>query len=641
MTRRSRRAAAPCALLLLAGGLVACSDDPTDEIASTAARLAESLEGGQPVWGGSVDLAVPLTNLVDLPREVTVAEVGEPRELGDSGPRAADVTLAWAWDLDEDGAPDWTYRTQARILEDGEGHWAAEYDEAMLAEGLGTGAELRLRRTPAQRGEVLDGEGTAIVTDRPVLRVGIDKTRLGDDATEAQVHAAAVALAEVVGLDEPAAYAERVLDAGPLAFVEIITVREGSDDVDLDAVGEIAGALALPDELPLAPTSAWARPLLGRAGEATAEIVEESDGAVRAGDVVGLSGLQRTFDAQLRGIPGLVVTRSYAGESEEVWRKEPVDGTDLRLSLDVAVQTSAEEALADVEAPAGMVAVRPSTGEVLAVANGPGTGGQNIAALASLAPGSVFKVVTALALLRAGIGPDDVVSCSPDVTVEGYRIANYPDYPSAYLGDITMTDAVAQSCNSALIRARDVLQPGDVADAAAALGIGQPLEVGWEAFTGSVPAEMTGTELAASLIGQGDVLASPLAMATAAASVQAGTTVTPRLVLEPEEVADPEPAGSGAPAAPLTEQEAQVLSDYMRAVVAEGTGVLLADVPGEQVRAKTGSAEAGEGEDYRVDSWMIATQGDLAVAALVHGGGHGAGAAGAAVERFLRNLAVR
>lgn len=76
----------------------------------------------------------------------------------------------------------------------------------------------------------------------------------------------------------------------------------------------------------------------------------------------------------------------------------------------------------------------------------------------------------------------------------------------------------------------------------------------------------------------------------------------------------------------------------MRAVVDEGTGILLSDVPGEPIHAKTGSAEVGEGDSYRVDSWMIAHQGDLAVAALVHGGGHGAGAAGEVVERFLRDV---
>ncbi|HLT85367.1 MAG TPA: penicillin-binding transpeptidase domain-containing protein [Phototrophicaceae bacterium] len=640
--RHARRAAGPTVLVLVAtSALAACSstDDPTDEIAAVAERLATSLESGATAWGNA-DLSIPLTNLVDLPREVDVVEVSEPRPIGEDedGPRVADVTLGWAWDLDEDGTADWTYETAARILEDSEGAWSPEFDERMLAEGLGGGAELGLVRTSPERGDILDGSGTPIVTDRPVFRIGIDKTRFPEGATDDDIRAGAVALAEVVGLDDTAGYAERVVAAGPRAFVEIITVREGSDDVDLAALEGVPGAVALPDELPLAPTSTWARPLLGRAGEATAEIVEESDGAISAGEVVGLSGLQRTFDAQLRGTPGLTVTRSIADTTEEVFVREPAHGVDVQLALDTPTQTAAEHALAEVAEPAGLVAVRPSTGEVLAVANGPGTAGHNIAALATLAPGSSFKVVTALALLRAGVGPDAVVSCTPDVAVDGYGLTNYPDYPSAYLGDISMTDAIAQSCNTALINARDGLTAQDLADAAAALGLGQPLSVGWEAFTGSVPSEMTATGLAASLIGQGDVLASPLAMATVAASVQAGERVTPRLVLGPEDLADDDGASVEAPSAPLTGEEAAVLSGYMRAVVEGGTGILLADVPGEPVHAKTGSAEVGSGDTYRVDSWMIATQGDLAVAALVQGGGHGSIAAGGAVERFLRNL---
>ncbi|WP_324649988.1 penicillin-binding transpeptidase domain-containing protein [Georgenia sp. H159] len=637
---RHRRAAVPTALVLLAtSGVVACSSDPGPEIDRTAEQLAATLESGgtENLWTNA-DLSVPLTNLAGLPRQVSVVEVGEPRMIAADGPRAADVSLRWDWDLDEDGTEDWTYTTEARITEDSDGNWAAAYEETVLAPGLGDGATLRLSRPAAGRGEVLGGDGTAVVTDRPVRRVGVDKTRFPDGATDEEIHAAAIAVAEAIGFDDPVAYAERVMAAGPRAFVEAITVREGSEDVAVAELDDVPGAVALPDELPLAPTTTWARPLLGRAGEATAEIIEESDGEIGPGDVVGLSGLQRTYDAHLRGTPGLAVTLDYGGDSHVVFEEPPVDGEDLQLSLDAAVQTAAEQALEGVEAPAGLLALRPSTGEVLAVANSAGTEGQNIAMLATLAPGSSFKVVTALALLRAGVGPDDVVSCTPEATVSGYSIANYPDYPPSYLGDITMTDAIAQSCNSALIHARDRLTPQDLADAAASLGIGQPLRVDWGGFTGSVPTEMTDTELAASLIGQGDVLASPLAMATVAASVRAGEVVTPRLVLAPDELADAPHAAADDPPHPLTPEEADVLTRYMRAVVDEGTGVLLSDVPGEPVHAKTGSAEVGEGDSYRVDSWMIAHRGDLAVAALVHGGGHGAGAAGDAVERFLRNV---
>jgi cell division protein FtsI/penicillin-binding protein 2 len=73
----------------------------------------------------------------------------------------------------------------------------------------------------------------------------------------------------------------------------------------------------------------------------------------------------------------------------------------------------------------------------------------------------------------------------------------------------------------------------------------------------------------------------------------------------------------------------------MRGVVTGGTATLLGEVPGEPVHAKSGSAEAGEGGDARVDSWMMAYRGDLAVAVMVQGGGHGSGVAGGVVRDFL------
>src|SRR5690606_41464175 len=87
--------------------------------------------------------------------------------------------------------------------------------------------------------------------------------------------------------------------------------------------------------------------------------------------------------------------------------------------------------------------------------------------------------------------------------------------------------AFAHSCNTALIDNRDLLGEGDLAQAAAALGLAADHALGYPAYLGQVPEPEGETEHAASLIGQGRVLASPLAMATVAASVQAGRTVVP------------------------------------------------------------------------------------------------------------------
>src|SRR5690606_23359309 len=117
--------------------------------------------------------------------------------------------------------------------------------------------------------------------------------------------------------------------------------------------------------------------------------------------------------------------------------------------------------------------------------------------------------------------------------------------------------------NTALIGARDTATQSALAQAAGSLGLGLDHDLGFPAYLGSVPAEAEGTAHAAAMIGQGEVLASPLAMAAVAASVAAGQTVTPVLVPE----AAPEPA---APPALLTDDEATLLRNMMRAAVTDG-----------------------------------------------------------------------
>src|SRR5690606_4126280 len=105
-------------------------------------------------------------------------------------------------------------------------------------------------------------------------------------------------------------------------------------------------------------------------------------------DVTGLAGLQLQYDPTLAGTPGLQVVEQHEAGDVVLYERAAADGADLQLTLSSAVQQAAEEALADVEGPAGLVAIRPSTGEVLAAASGPGSEGHNTAMLASVAPGS-------------------------------------------------------------------------------------------------------------------------------------------------------------------------------------------------------------------------------------------------------------
>jgi len=587
-------------------------------LATDLAGALSSGDGEKVRWtGAGPDLQEVLGALAGVPRTVAVDSITAADPEGHY-----QASLDWSWQLP--GTEEtWDYRTEAELAAQEDG-WAVEWSTTLVLQGLAEDDRLSLQREQPERGEILDQNGSAIVTLRPVHRIGIDKTLLADaeTLTESAQH-----LEELFDLE---GYTEQVLEAGPRAFVEAIILRE--EDTDRQEISTIPGARAIADELPLAPTSTWARPLLGRAGAATAEVVEGSEGDVATGDLVGLSGLQAEYDQILRGRPGVRIATESDPE-EALFEVEPLPGADVTLSLDMAIQTRAEDVLGEVDSPAGLVALQPSTGQVLAAASSPGADGLDIAMEATLAPGSTFKVITALALLRAGQTAESVLDCTDGAQVGGRSIGNYPGYPSQFLGEITLTETIAQSCNSALINSRSDLSGAALASAARSLGMGTQTP-GHHGFTGSVPEEMGDTELAESTIGQGRVLASPLTMATVAGSVAAGGAVSPVLVLAPEEVADRPTAADDA----LADAEAGQLADLMRAVVTGGTGTELLDVPGPPVHAKTGSAEAGSGEDYRVDSWMMAYQGDVAVAVLVQGGGHGAGVAGALVQSFLTRL---
>jgi cell division protein FtsI/penicillin-binding protein 2 len=177
--------------------------------------------------------------------------------------------------------------------------------------------------------------------------------------------------------------------------------------------------------------------------------------------------------------------------------------------------------------------------------------------------------------------------------------------------------------------------------------------LGAVAFLGSVPGEAAGTEHAASMIGQGKVLMSPLAAAMMAGSVAKGSPVSPQLVLNPNagasggtpgeptaEAASPSStvtpeAPAQASSTPITAEEAAALSDMMRAVVTSGHAGFLAGVPGAPVGAKTGTAEYGKETPPKTHAWIVAVHGDLAVAVFVEDGGLGATTSGPLLKQFL------
>ena len=525
-----------------------------DAASSFAQSWVAGTLAGQP-WAAGVDdpaarVAAATARLTpaeaDLPAGVTVGEV---RRDGDRA--QADLDVTWALP----GGSTWAYRTQLELVR-ADGDWRPVSTPALVHPALTAERVLRVRTVPADRADVLDADGAPIVTERPVVVVGLEPRRAQDLAASVRRVAA---LLDVDG----AALLERARAAAPTAFVDVITLRRDAYDDVRDRLRPVPGVVLREQTRALAPSAVFARALLGSVGPATAEVVQRSGGRVRGGDEVGLSGLQARYDEQLAGTAGVTVETVNA-EGDPAPRvlqdTPPVAGQPLRLTLDVDVQRAADAALADVEKASALVAVRPSTGDVLAVANGgEGGSGYDRALLGQYPPGSTFKVASTLALLGEGLSPDDVVPCPATVEVSGKSFKNAE---AEVLGDVPFSLDFADSCNTAFVGSADLVTPEQLRAAAASLGYG-PVDVGTEAFGGDVPTGGDAVDHAAAMIGQGSVLASPLAVAVASGTVAEGRLHPPRLLAD----APAAPAGEPLPATAVSD-----LRDLMRGVVTRGTG---------------------------------------------------------------------
>jgi cell division protein FtsI/penicillin-binding protein 2 len=627
---RTRRGAALLTSLLIASpALAACSGSAEDDVRNVAQSFLDAWSGGKTAdAAGATTDADAATALLeqtatDLPDAALSADVGKVTV--DEGT----ATVAWtaAWDLV--AAPDWSYDATLRLTES-EDAWQVVAEPAIVHPELGEGQHLSLDRTLPERAAITDADGKPLFTPTEVVNVGVDPGRVTD------VQALAAGLAAATGVSAEKIVAD--VQAAPAGqFVPVISLRRPAFEAVRAQVFDLPGAV-FPTETRLLAPPRFATALLGRVGAATAEVLEESqdDGAPRyaAGDQLGLSGLQRAFQDQLTGRPGFTVsvvsTDETTGDAgQEIASVEPEPGTPVQTPLVPAVQNAADAAAAGQELPTHVVAVRPGSGEILAVASNEAADVGN-ALTGHFPPGSSFKVMTSTALLSAGVlTPDTAVPCPATTTVEGRQFKNAHDLE---LGTVPLTEAFAQSCNTTFIQAALDLPDDALAEAAAAYGVGTDWKLPVDIFSGSVPTDSTGTGKAADAIGQGRVEMSPAQLALIAAGVASGKPAPP------VEVVGAEPAGA-APPGP-GQEVLDALRPLLRAVVTSGTASELAD-RGE-VYGKTGTAEYGTNTPPDAHGWFMGYQvggpaGDIAFAVLVEGGQSSAVAVGV-TDAFLGAL---
>jgi cell division protein FtsI/penicillin-binding protein 2 len=308
-----------------------------------------------------------------------------------------------------------------------------------------------------------------------------------------------------------------------------------------------------------------------------------------------------------------VITVDTTGGVLEVLEDHPaVAGQHVTLTLDSNMQQAAEAAIIDQTQPAVVLAMQPSTGEILAVAQNAAANAQGSLALTGqYPPGSTFKVVTATAALDRGlITPGQPVDCPGSVEFGGRVIHNSHDFA---LGTVDSTLAFARSCNTTFAALSTQMPADALTTAATDYGIGLDFVVeGITTLTGKAPAAQSVVQRAENGFGQGQILITPFSALMMAATAANGTMPMPVLIRGTTTTVD-------TPAPVRTAAVQDGVRTYMKAVVDEGTGAGLEGFG--DVHAKTGTAEfAAADGTIHAHAWTVGYKGDLAFAALVVGG---------------------
>jgi penicillin-binding protein A len=367
------------------------------------------------------------------------------------------------------------------------------------------------------------------------------------------------------------------------------------------------------------PLGTAAIDVTGEIGEATEE--EEPNLAAHGfppETPVGISGLERAFNRRLAGKPGgklLAVPAKAAegGEGRVLAESAPQPGAPVKTTIDPALQETAVAALAGRVGGVALLDVK--TGDVRALA------GQAFSA--PQPPGSTFKIITSTAALEKNVvSLDDEFETTDGINVGGRFIENAN---GEYCGG-TFREAFAESCNADFLPLGPQIGNEKMVETAEKFGFNSPPTLYAPSIVKEVePAESTipteigeEVELAVTAIGQGEVLATPLQMASVAQTIANDGVRMPTSIVETKKLRP-----TMKPVRVMSKKTADELTELMVGVVTEGTGTAGAIAAG-QVAAKTGTAELGavvegeegqeevvEGEEeatpqHRKDAWFSA-----------------------------------
>jgi cell division protein FtsI/penicillin-binding protein 2 len=488
------------------------------------------------------------------------------------------VTYRYTWHLPKNRI--WTYDGQLNMIRD-EGKWEVRWSATGLHPNLGENQTLALRADPPRRASVNERGGTDVLVPGFYYHYALDAKTAAD-----QLMPTARAVTDALRPFDDTLDAQRLAEqaSSSKGALDLITLKQADHERVAPALANLPGVVISP-QAELLPTDERFAPAI--INEVKKSVVDELDGA---------AGWR-------------IVSVNQNGGDVDVLNEVPAaPSPSVTISLDRALQDAAQDAVDMVGRKAMIVAIKPSTGEILAVAQNAAADADGPAATTGLyPPGSTFKIVTAGAAIDRDMAtPNTLLGCPGTVDIGQRTIPNYGGFD---LGTVPMSRAFASSCNTTFAELASQMPPKGLTTAAAQYGIGLDYKIdGITTLTGSVPPTVDLAERTEDGFGQGKVLVTPFGMAMVAATVAAGKTPVPQLI-------EGRPTETSGDSTPISPKMIDALRPMMQLVVTNGTAKELNG--NGDVRGKTGEAEFNGGSH----AWFAGYRGDLAFAALIVGGG--------------------
>jgi putative penicillin-binding protein 2 len=505
------------------------------------------------------------------------------------------------WNLPRDR--ELVYETEMTLTKASD-EWTVRYKPTIIHPDLGANQHLELRAVEAARASVVSSDGVELLSPGVSHRLLVDAAQLEDP------RAAAARIASAVNAASGRDATISTLDAGELA-----SSLESIDGIYSVGVYSADAGPTIVDDLSDIPGV--------QLNEEPAMVPLEKDFAP---DI--MSRVTRIVGDDLEGANGwkVSVVNPHGAALSDVSVHEADPAPALKIAIDYNVQRAAQDAVAlRQDKQTMLVAMRPSTGEILAVAQTPAADKDgDIALNGHYPPGSVFKIITAAAgIEHQGLNPQNSVGCPGVMNIQGRTVVNYNQFS---LGTVPLQRAFAASCNTTFAEMSTNLAPGELEQTGKKFGLGIDYDIpGLLTITGEIPEGETAFERTEAGYGQGLDLASPFGFALVSSTVAAGYRPVPTLI-EGHETKPSEELPGPSPAA------IDGLRSMMREVVVSGTAAGMQ--AGGTIHGKTGEAEYSGGSH----AWFTGFRDDdIAFATLIVDGG-GSTTAVNVSDRFFQRL---